>query len=40
MVMADDGHLGKQSRLFKVTVGDLPRRVCLQHELGLDVVQE
>jgi hypothetical protein len=41
MVMADDGHLGEQSGLFEITVGDSPRWVCLQeHELGLAVVRE
>jgi hypothetical protein len=29
MVLTGDGHLGKQTSLFKVTVGDSPGRVCL-----------
>jgi hypothetical protein len=40
MVMADDGNLREQAGLFEVAVGDAPRRVCLQHELGLDSVRE
>jgi hypothetical protein len=40
MVMTDDGHLGQQSRLFEVAVGDSSRGVCLRHELGLDVFRE
>jgi hypothetical protein len=40
MVVTDDGDLGKQSCLFKVAIGDSSGRVCLRHELGLDVVWE
>jgi hypothetical protein len=40
MVMTDDGHLGEQSCLFEVTVGDSARGICLRHELGLDVIRE
>jgi hypothetical protein len=40
MVMTDDGHLGEQSCLFEVTVGDWPRGVCLRYKLGLDVIRE
>jgi hypothetical protein len=40
MVMTDDGDLGEQSRLFEVAVGDSSGRICLRHELGLDVVRE
>jgi hypothetical protein len=40
MVMTDDGHLGEQSHLFEVAIGDLSSGVCLGHESGLDVVWE
>jgi hypothetical protein len=40
MVMADDGYLGEQARLFEVAVSELSRRVRLQDESGLDVIRE